>query len=399
MLPSNRGLRVRTLSQLRLLSTLDNVESITLLALSTVPISDEALRELEQLLPKVHVQRPIVRDTYIRRSRRALIHFLRRRFLHNEPYLIATHCVTEMSSLLAHQLASTQYDVVYFGYLGMMAYLKQVKHGLPRARCVLEQHNLEWQIFHRLTEHLPTPLRQLALLEAFALRFYERQALKLVDSVVAISDADATQFRKLANVEAIVVSPFIEPNARSTTEHSGPDIGYIGHLGWQPNTIGLDWFCQKVWPLVRAKVPHARLTIAGPGLSKRHDGSIESPPLWIAPGITIVGYVESLEDFYRDHLVMVAPVIGGSGVRMKILETLSAGMPTVTTTDGAAGLTLKSGRDVLIADDPVSFADHTVRLLANQEQRNQLRQAGFDYLKEHHSMEVTLASLARAVIG
>jgi len=184
-----------------------------------------------------------------------------------------------------------------------------------------------------------------------------------------------------------------------SAEHSGPDVGYIGHLGWQPNVIGLDWFCQKVWPLVRARVPNARMTIAGPGLNKRQDGTVEPPPLWVAPGITIVGYVESLEDFYRDNLIMIAPAFGGSGVRMKILETISAGMPTVTTTDGAAGLNLKNGREVLIADDPSSFAEHMIRLLEDREQRDQLRRAGVDYLNEHHAMKVTLASLARSIVG
>jgi len=96
--------------------------------------------------------------------------------------------------MLEKQLDATRYDVVYFGYLGMMAYFKQVKRQLPHARYVLEQHNLEWQIFYRLTGHLRAPLRQLALLEALALRSYERCALKQVHSVIAISDTDATWF-------------------------------------------------------------------------------------------------------------------------------------------------------------------------------------------------------------
>jgi glycosyltransferase involved in cell wall biosynthesis len=168
-------------------------------------------------------------------------------------------------------------------------------------------------------------------------------------------------------------------------------------LAWQPNAHGLDWFCDSVWPLVRARIPDATLTIAGPGLRRNPDGSLAVPERWVRPGITTVGYVDDLEDVYGSSAGMVAPILGGSGVRMKLLEAMRAGMPTVTTTDGAAGLDVEDGREMFIADDPAGFADGVVRMLSDEGLRERLRAAGYAYLESHHSLAAARARVQEAL--
>jgi hypothetical protein len=218
-----------------------------------------------------------------------------------------------------------------------------------------------------------------------------------VDAVIAISRADAAGLRELAGVEAVVVPPFVEPGAPRLESTQAPALGYIGHLGWQPNTYGLDWFCRDVWPLVRRRVPDATLTIAGPGLRKQPDGGLIVPPTWCQPGITTVGFVDDLEDVYRTTLGLVAPVLGGSGVRMKLLEAMRAGMATVTTTDGAAGLDVTAGHEVLIADDPAGFAESVARLLSDASLRGQLRQGGYAWLAANHSRAAVRKTMEQAI--
>jgi glycosyltransferase involved in cell wall biosynthesis len=85
---------------------------------------------------------------------------------------------------------------------------------------------------------------------------------------------------------------------------------------------------------------------------------------------------------------MIAPIIGGSGVRMKLLESMRAGMPTVTTTDGAAGLDVQDGREMFVADTADAFAERVVRLLSDEALRERFRNAGYAYLDGHHSIDV-----------
>jgi glycosyltransferase involved in cell wall biosynthesis len=397
VVPDDRGLRVRTLSQLRLLASTEEVERITFLSLTDSSVSRDRLQALERLVPKVRAEPSIVRPAHWRTDARSLLRFLRVRLLHREPYIVAEVDSPDMRALVRKHLQAETYDIVYLGNIGMVAYLPDVRRLAPKAGVVLEEHNVEWRIFDRLATSLRPPKRQAALLEARALRRFERRALCDVDSVVAISAADAAGLRELAPVDVVVVPPFIEPGAPRVESTHAPALGYIGHLGWQPNAYGLDWFCGEVWPLVRQRVPDATLTIAGPGLRKGEGGSLVVPPGWQKPGITTVGFVDDLEDVYRTVLGLVAPVLGGSGVRMKLLEAMKAGMPTVTTTDGAAGLGVADGREMLVADDPSGFAGNVARVLSDAPLRDRLRQGGYDYLAAHHSQAVVRLSMDRAI--
>jgi glycosyltransferase involved in cell wall biosynthesis len=146
-------------------------------------------------------------------------------------------------------------------------------------------------------------------------------------------------------------------------------------------------------------VPDAKLSIAGPGLKAGLTGAMVGPPLWARPGITTVGYVQDLEDLYRKSIAMVAPIIGGSGVRMKLLEAMRAGMPTVTTRDGAAGLAVVDGREMFIADDPGRFADGVAQLLSDRALRERFRKAGYDYLAANHSLQTGRDRLEPALVS
>ncbi len=393
--PPDRGLRVRSFSQLRVLSSMPAVESVTFLSMSEKAIPSDRLRALEGAVGatgargpgRVRVEPVVVQPGSMRRSPRQLPRLLRLR-AQGVPYLVAKHDTTAMRELVERELRARRYDVVYVGHLAMCAYLPTIRRLAPRASVVLEQHNVEWEIFDRLAPTLRGPMRYVGKIEAQSLRSYEKKALSAADAVIAISTADALAFERLAGVKAVVVPTFIERTSTGARTEStdAKALAYTGLLAWQPNALGLDWFCRDVWPLVRASLPEATLTIAGPGLRKTPEGALAVPAQWQAPGITTVGYVDDLEDVYRKSVAVIAPIVGGSGVRMKLLEAMRAGMPTVTTTDGAAGLDVQDGREMLIADDAGQFASRVVKLLNERDLRSTMREAGYAFLEKHHSL-------------
>jgi glycosyltransferase involved in cell wall biosynthesis len=394
--PADRGLRVRSFSQLRVLSSMDAVRRITLLSLCETEVDAERLRALEGQVPKLRAEPVVVQPTHMRRSPKHIPRLLRLR-LQGLPYLIAKCDTPKMHALVNEQLTRFSYDVVYMGQLGMAAYLPRARRLAPKARFVLEEHNVEWEIFRKLAPTFRLALRQVARAEARALRRFERRTLRAVDSTIAISEADAGALRRLCGRSAVVVPTFIERNGGRVENTRAPALAYTGLLAWQPNALGLDWFCREVWPLVRRDLPEATLTIAGPGLRRAADGTLAVPEAWSLPGITTVGYVDDLESLYRNSLAIVAPILGGSGVRMKLLESMRAGMPTVTTIDGAAGLDVQNGREMLIADEPARFAEGVVRVLSDVALRERLRAGGYAYIESHHSLAAARARLEQAL--
>jgi glycosyltransferase involved in cell wall biosynthesis len=85
-------------------------------------------------------------------------------------------------------------------------------------------------------------------------------------------------------------------------------------------------------------------------------------------------------------------------VRLKLLEGLRAGMPLVTTSEGASGLRVQDGREMLIADDADGFAERVVRVAKDRALRSRLRAEGYAYLERRHSLGAAQCSM-RAALG
>jgi hypothetical protein len=142
VLPDDRGLRVRSLSQLRLLSAVPSVERVRFLSLSDRPASPDLRRELERRLPKVQADPPVFQPVHMRQHPRSLPRLLRLR-ARGIPYIVAKCDSAEMRKRVREALTRERYDVVYIGSLGMMSYLDDIRRLAPAARVILEQHNVE----------------------------------------------------------------------------------------------------------------------------------------------------------------------------------------------------------------------------------------------------------------
>jgi glycosyltransferase involved in cell wall biosynthesis len=116
---------------------------------------------------------------------------------------------------------------------------------------------------------------------------------------------------------------------------------------------------RHVWPLVRARVPGARLLVAGRGTDRLGlDG----------PGVETVGEVESAAAFLQSLSILLFPQRRGSGMKVKTLEALASGVPVVTTAAGAEGIAPNDG--IVVAADPAVLADQAAGLLADAEERH-----------------------------
>jgi len=378
---------VRTLSQLRIIASLPEVESITLLSVTEQAVSPGDVRALESAVEKLRVVPPVFHPIHLFDFKRYVPRVVALRLL-GVPYLVGKWDSKELRRTLRRELVASPVDVVYIDHLGMARYLPDIKAERPFCRTVLDQHNVESDFFKQFAEEKTGPKKIVAKAEWALARKFEERTLREVDAVVAISSEDAKHFKTLGGVDAHVV-PVVMTFERKARPHPGkPHFCYVGSLRWKPNVLGLDWFCQNVWPLVKKRVPEATFEIAGVGLKPDASGKLPVPETWKGPGIETVGFLEDLEPLYARSLGMLAPITGGSGVRLKLLEGFRAGMPVVTTPDGAFGLPLEDGKEALISSDPEGFADRVERLVKDEALRERIRDGGYGYLEQHHSLAV-----------
>jgi glycosyltransferase involved in cell wall biosynthesis len=396
--PATSGGSVRTVSQLRILASLPEVEAVTVLSIAEHPVAEADRRALAAAIPKLRVLSPIFHPIHLFDFKRYVPRVVLLRALRGVPYLAGKWDSRSLRKALRRELADTAVDVVYVDHLGMARYFSEVRAERPQSRIVLDQHNVESEFFRQFAERKTGPKRLVAQAEYRASVRFEEEALRAAHAVVAISGEDAKHFDALAGIHAHVVPMVLPFERKPRPRPAGPNLCYVGNLRWHPNVAGLDWFCRDVWPKIRARVPEATFEIAGVGLKPDGTGKLPVPEAWNVPGVKTVGFLEDLEPLYVRSLAMLAPVFGGSGVRVKMLEGFRAGMPVVTTPDGAFGLPLEDGKEAFVAGDPEAFAERVERLVKDEAVRQQIREGGYAYLEQHHSLRVA-QGVMRRVLG
>ena len=170
---------------------------------------------------------------------------------------------------------------------------------------------------------------------------------------------------------------------------------FTGAMTYGANYEAMEFFLQDVYPLVKARQP---------GVTLRITGSTQGVPLRRLPldeSVLLTGYVDDVRPLIWDSAVCVAPLRVGGGTRLKILEAMALGRPVVATSKGAEGLEVTHGYDILIADDPATFADCILRLLADPSLRERLAQAARQTVEEKYDWRIIgrrLDALLRDVV-
>jgi glycosyltransferase involved in cell wall biosynthesis len=145
----------------------------------------------------------------------------------------------------------------------------------------------------------------------------------------------------------------------AAVEKTEPVVLLSGNLGYRPTVRGALWIAERVWPRILDQVPGARWLLAGarPAAAIRRLSKL--------PGVEVHADVPDLAAFLAVARVTIAPMSSGSGVPMKVLEALAAGLPAVVHPWAAAGLGGDAGEAVAVASDADEWVDVLVSLLGD----------------------------------
>lgn len=161
---------------------------------------------------------------------------------------------------------------------------------------------------------------------------------------------------------------------------------------WIANQHGMAWFLDGVWPRLR-ETTDVRLRVMG-SLGPR----LTHPVVQCDPRIEVAGVVPDLVDVYRSLDLAINPVKWGSGLKIKTVEAMGAGVPLVTTREGARGLGSVVGRALLVADEPDRFADHIEALVRAPELRRRVADAGVRWVRQNLSPDACFGPLWRRLV-
>lgn len=206
--------------------------------------------------------------------------------------------------------------------------------------------------------------------------------LNSVDHIVTLSPIDKKKLEE-AGVTTPITSSFAVVNTSTELKpyiSNDKILTFVGPDDNIPNRVGLRWFLDNCWNNLKSKDSSYQLKVIG---KWRESSKYEI--LKDYPDVQFLGFVDNLYETMKGS-VMIVPITIGSGIRMKILEAASMGIPFVSTTVGAEGIPLTNRKDCFLTDDPQIFVEDIIKL-QNKELKSQFISNANKIVTKHYSLE------------
>ena len=156
---------------------------------------------------------------------------------------------------------------------------------------------------------------------------------------------------------------------------------YNGSLTYSANYDAMRWFLAQIYPVIKTKLPGVSLTITG------STKGVDTVGLALDDSVRLTGFVDDVRIPVAEAAICVVPIRQGRGTRLKILEAMALGTPVVSTSKGAEGLEVVTGEHLLIADDPLDFANNVTRLLGDDALRKRLSAKARKLVEERYDWQ------------
>ena len=295
----------------------------------------------------------------------------------NKSYHVERFISKTFTNRLIEILKKDFYDVVQLETVFMAPYIETIRK-YSKALIVLRAHNVEHLIWERVAKGTRFFLKRAYINHlARTLRNYELSAINQVDGIAAITRKDAAFFRKYCATPTIDIPYGVYPENFHPNYEVGekPQFYHIGSMNWMPNVEGIRWFIDECLDSVVAKVPDFVFHLAGRNM-----------PAWLTSmknaHIDVIGEVPDAKEFVANHDVAIVPLLSGSGIRIKIIESMALGKTVITTMVGAEGILYDEDINIIIAENKAKMAEAIRRINENPAMATEIGKAARKLVEE-----------------
>lgn len=257
----------------------------------------------------------------------------------------------------------------------------------PKAKFIFDTVDLHGLRLERMAEryklHLVKKMAQSILR-------LEIDYMKRSDIAVVVSRFESDYLFKLFDLSTFIVPTIHDAKLKCFDWSNRRGQVFIGNFSHTPNIEGINWYLQHVWPKLPESIQSEGLKIIG---SPKPRLKRVSNKVWIR----VLGKVEDADSIIGESRVSIAPLLSGAGVKGKITQSLSMGTPVVATRIGAEGMSLTSGKDVIISDTAETFAKSVEECMVDEKLFSRLQEGGLDLLSRNYSKKTATSSISRLI--
>lgn len=302
--------------------------------------------------------------------------------IHPKPLYLRKHFSSSLLQNISSLIIDKKFDIIHADHTAMaeMALALGSLLGIPVA---LRLHNVEWKIWQRYGERLSV--------FSFGRYFIQRQTRLLQESEIAlckqcdicltVTETDKQCLESFVQTTPIMTVPYGIRFADHTVidfEKKRPfSLLMATNWAWRHNVEGAEWFIEYVMPLLQSQFPQITLYLLGKDIPQ-HFTQFDSNH------VKCQGFVDNMKEYYDMSHIFISPLFVGSGIRVKILEALSFGLPVIATTVGAEGIDLSQKDGLFVSDSPEIQAEIISELFRQPEKLASLSLQAIQSVKESY---------------
>ncbi len=288
-----------------------------------------------------------------------------------------------------------KYDLIYAETFYGIASLKNLLPELKTKLLLIEQ-NIESLAYYRQSQQQKNiVIRWLMMLDVHKIRMEEEYFWKSAAVLGALSDVDQKYLKDKTGKDVVLLENGVDIEwfSQPRSERLENEVLFVGTFSYFQNVDSLRWFLDEIWPkVVSASTQELSLRIVG----RRGDETLKK--YVAAKNLRIDESVEDIRDAFQRATVLVAPIRAGSGTKYKVIEAMASHLPVVTTTVGAEGLTVTSGKELFIADSVEVFVTCVLNVLKDREVRQTIANNAYDFVTERYDWQQIVSRFDETVL-
>lgn len=280
---------------------------------------------------------------------------------------------------------ASEYDaVVLVRYYVALRYIDLVRRHAPNAQLIFDTVDLHYLRTRRQAE---LDNDRAAARQSQVIHDQELDCIRRCDVTWVVSTVEQEVLAREAPAARVI----IQTNIHGTTETVAPFEGregllFVGGYRHPPNVDAATWYAREILPHIRRLLPGVKSYFIG-------SNAPQSVLDLAQDGLEVVGFVPELEPWFSRVRLSISPLRYGAGVKGKVNQAMSHGLPMVATPASVEGMHLEDGREVLIASEPEAFAEAVARLYRDPALWKRLSEAGIANVNDHFSPEVAARAL------
>lgn len=297
------------------------------------------------------------------------------------PFLVIRNFSSEEKQRISQLLKKEKFDIIHAETFYVSPHIPQT--NIP---IILVDQTIEYQVYQHYVENFKWKiLKPFLFIDVLKIKYWEIYYWKKAAKVIAVSETDACSMRQLvAGLKADVVPNGVgEDLAEDVPLHFCEKILFMGNYAWLQNVEAAKILAKEVFPKILQRVPAASLVIAG-----QHTDKIKNLQ---TDKVTILNLgiedIEGVQKAYRISGILLAPLYGPGGTRLKILGAMAAKLPVVTTSIGIEGIDAIQGKSVLYGDTPEQLANLTIKLLKDKDLYKKIALGARKLIEEKYTYE------------